>query len=139
MTDGGRRRRHRLRKLLWASIAAFAGWREGVLALVDISRLPFPARAAVRGARLIERPASIIAANRLAKALTRLGPSYVKLGQFLATRPDVVGPALARDLESLQDKMAPFPREAAAGGLRCYALRLSEQASVRLTLAEYRR
>ena len=34
----------------------------------------------------------------------------MKLGQFLATRPDVVGPALARDLESLQDRMAPFPQ-----------------------------
>ena len=87
--------------------------REGVLVLVDTSRLPLPARAAVRIARLIERPASPDAANRLAAALTRLGPTYVKLGQFLATRPDVVGPALARDLESLQDKMTPFPREAA--------------------------
>jgi ubiquinone biosynthesis protein len=47
---------------------------------------------------------------RLAAALTQLGPTYVKLGQFLATRPDVVGPALARNLESLQDKMAPFPQ-----------------------------
>jgi ubiquinone biosynthesis protein len=37
----------------------------------------------------------------------------VKLGQFLATRPDVVGTALARDLESLQDKMAPFPQDQA--------------------------
>jgi ubiquinone biosynthesis protein len=34
----------------------------------------------------------------------------VKLGQFLATRPDVVGTAVARDLEALQDKMAPFPQ-----------------------------
>ena len=42
--------------------------------------------------------------------MTRLGPTYVKLGQFLATRPDVVGTAIARDLESLQDKMAPFPQ-----------------------------
>ena len=32
----------------------------------------------------------------------------MKLGQFLATRPDVVGTALARDLESLQDHMPPF-------------------------------
>jgi ubiquinone biosynthesis protein len=45
--------------------------------------------------------------------LTRLGPSYVKLGQFLATRPDVVGAALARDLETLQDKMPPFAQDAA--------------------------
>jgi ubiquinone biosynthesis protein len=82
--------------------------REGVFGLVDTTRLPLPARAAVRMARFIERPTSRVAANRLAAALTRLGPAYVKLGQFLATRPDVVGPRLARDLETLQDKMAPF-------------------------------
>jgi ubiquinone biosynthesis protein len=34
----------------------------------------------------------------------------VKLGQFLATRPDVVGPAVVRDLEFLQDRMEPFPQ-----------------------------
>jgi ubiquinone biosynthesis protein len=84
--------------------------REGVFALIDPAQLPMPARLAVRAARLIERPVSTIAANRLAAALTALGPTYVKLGQFLATRPDVVGVALARDLESLQDKMAPFPQ-----------------------------
>jgi ubiquinone biosynthesis protein len=87
--------------------------REGVLALVDTNKLPLLARAAVRGARLIERPSGERAAVRLAAALTRLGPTYVKLGQFLATRPDVVGMAIARDLESLQDKMAPFPQNEA--------------------------
>ena len=61
-------------------------------------------------ARLIERPSSGAAETRLSTALTRLGPSYVKLGQFLATRPDVVGTALARDLERLQDQMPPFPQ-----------------------------
>jgi ubiquinone biosynthesis protein len=93
-----------------------AGWvfaREGVLALIDTARLPMAARAALRLARLVERPASTVAANRLAAALTRLGPTYVKLGQFLATRPDVVGSVLARDLETLQDKMAPFAQAAA--------------------------
>src|SRR5206468_753657 len=75
---------------------------------IDTTLLPPPARAAVGLARLIERPASAVAANRIAAALTRLGPTYVKLGQFLATRPDVVGVALARELETLQDKMAPF-------------------------------
>jgi ubiquinone biosynthesis protein len=83
---------------------------EGVLALIDTSRLPWPARLGIRIARLIERPASGVAANRLATALTRLGPTYVKLGQFLATRPDVVGVVFARDLETLQDKMPPFPQ-----------------------------
>jgi len=83
--------------------------REGVLGLVDPRLLPFAARQALRLARLIERPTSGGAAVRLAAALTQLGPAYVKLGQFLATRPDVVGMALSRDLESLQDRMAPFP------------------------------
>jgi ubiquinone biosynthesis protein len=80
--------------------------REGALAIVDPAMLPAPARLAVRAARLIERRQD--GPPRLAAALTRLGPSYVKLGQFLATRPDVVGMPMARDLESLQDKMPPF-------------------------------
>jgi ubiquinone biosynthesis protein len=99
--------------------AGFVFAREGVLALVDANKLPLPARAALRCARLIERPTGAGAAVRLAAALTKLGPTYVKLGQFLATRPDVVGMALSRDLESLQDKMAPFPQgeaEAAVAG-----------------------
>jgi ubiquinone biosynthesis protein len=84
--------------------------REGVFGIVDPTPLPLPARAALRIARLFEKSTTRAAPNRLAAALTRLGPTYVKLGQFLATRPDVVGAVLARDLESLQDKMAPFPQ-----------------------------
>ncbi len=94
--------------LLRLGHAGFVFAREGVFAGIDTTLLPPPARAAVGLARLIERPASAVAANRIAAALTRLGPTYVKLGQFLATRPDVVGVALARELETLQDKMAPF-------------------------------
>ena len=47
---------------------------------------------------------------RLSGALERLGPSYIKLGQFLATRPDIIGEALAEDLSVLQDKLPPFGR-----------------------------
>lgn len=46
--------------------------------------------------------------ERLADALQDLGPSYIKLGQMLATRPDVIGDQLARDLMRLQDRLAPF-------------------------------
>jgi len=49
-----------------------------------------------------ERPA-------LAAALTRLGPSYIKAGQFLAARPDLIGTKLADELKGLQDRMPPFP------------------------------
>jgi ubiquinone biosynthesis protein len=90
--------------------AGFVFAREGVLALADPAPLPAPARFGLKLARLIERPTAEGASVRLSTALTRLGPTYVKLGQFLATRPDVVGPALARDLESLQDRMEPFPQ-----------------------------
>lgn len=47
--------------------------------------------------------------RRTAAALAKLGPSYIKLGQFLATRGDLIGPELARDLAHLQDRLPPFP------------------------------
>ncbi|HEX2216763.1 MAG TPA: 2-polyprenylphenol 6-hydroxylase [Xanthobacteraceae bacterium] len=93
--------------------AGFVFAREGVLGLIDPRPLPFGARGALSVLRLLERRKPAEHQARLATALTRLGPSYVKLGQFLATRPDVVGVALARDLETLQDQMPPFAQAAA--------------------------
>jgi ubiquinone biosynthesis protein len=90
--------------------AGFVFAREGVFGIVDPTAVPVPARPFLRLARLIERPTTGAADTRLSAALSRLGPSYVKLGQFLATRPDVVGAALAKDLERLQDQMPPFPQ-----------------------------
>ncbi|MGH6683580.1 MAG: 2-polyprenylphenol 6-hydroxylase [Pseudolabrys sp.] len=90
--------------------AGFVFAREGVFALIDTRPLPLSAKTAIALARLIERATVTDGSSRLASALTKLGPTYVKLGQFLATRPDVVGTAIATDLESLQDKMAPFPQ-----------------------------
>lgn len=92
--------------------AGFVFAREGVFGIVDPSPLPPPAQGAIRAARLIERRGTKSGA-RLSRALTRLGPTYVKLGQFLATRPDVVGVTMARDLESLQDRLPPFPQDEA--------------------------
>jgi ubiquinone biosynthesis protein len=43
------------------------------------------------------------------RALTALGPAYIKFGQVLSTRPDVVGEELARQLRVLQDRLPPFP------------------------------
>ncbi len=87
--------------------------REGVFSQVDPTLLPIPARVGLRLARLIERPSKASEAGKIAAALTRLGPTYVKLGQFLATRPDVVGVTVAQELESLQDRMPPFPQDEA--------------------------
>src|SRR5215831_2646411 len=82
--------------------------REGLFGLVDPVSLPPQLRLLWRLGRIIERPSAVDAKHRLSTTVTALGATYVKLGQFLATRPDVVGPALARDLRSLQDKMPPF-------------------------------
>jgi ubiquinone biosynthesis protein len=90
--------------------AGYVFAREGIFGLVDPAAVPVPMRPLLRMARLIERRSKGTAEKRLSTALTRLGPSYVKLGQFLATRPDVVGAALAKDLERLQDQMPPFPQ-----------------------------
>jgi len=51
--------------------------------------------------------------ERLAHAFEQLGPAYVKLGQFMATRPDIIGFEMAADLGRLQDKMPAFPEAAA--------------------------
>jgi ubiquinone biosynthesis protein len=45
----------------------------------------------------------------LARALERLGATFVKLGQIVATRPDVVPPAIAGALARLQDAVPPAP------------------------------
>lgn len=44
----------------------------------------------------------------LVRALTVLGPAYIKFGQVLSTRPDVVGTKLANELRVLQDQLPPF-------------------------------
>lgn len=43
------------------------------------------------------------------RALSALGPAYIKFGQVLSTRPDLVGDNLALQLRVLQDKLPPFP------------------------------
>ncbi|MFC6489552.1 2-polyprenylphenol 6-hydroxylase [Nitratireductor sp. GCM10026969] len=91
-----------------------AGWillREGVIAALPVDQLEGMPRFGWRLAKLISRrrAGARDRPERLAIAVDRLGPSYVKLGQFLATRPDVVGHEMALDLASLQDRMETFP------------------------------
>ncbi|WP_336278715.1 2-polyprenylphenol 6-hydroxylase [Bartonella sp. CB175] len=94
------------------------GWvlaREGVLSALPHDNLQgFPA--------FCHHLAGILARRKTKKkrrsenisyAINRLGPSYIKLGQFLATRPDVVGRNLAEDLVQLQDRVQTFSCTAA--------------------------
>jgi ubiquinone biosynthesis protein len=47
--------------------------------------------------------------RRLAAAFNELGPSFIKLGQLLSTRSDLLGEEVAADLAALQDRLPPFP------------------------------
>jgi len=47
--------------------------------------------------------------QRLAAAFEELGPSFIKLGQLLSTRADLLGEEITADLASLQDRLPPFP------------------------------
>ncbi len=51
--------------------------------------------------------------QRLAAALEYLGPTFIKFGQALSTRPDLVGDEVAEDLSGLQDRLPPFPADQA--------------------------
>jgi len=46
--------------------------------------------------------------KRLCDALQNMGTTFIKLGQFLATRPDIIGESISKELEKLQDKLPPF-------------------------------
>jgi ubiquinone biosynthesis protein len=101
---------------LWRLAAAgIVMAREGVFAIVPTDEAPPPVKLLVRLARLIERRSAKKAdmAARLSRALDRLGPSYIKLGQFLATRADVVGDEVAGELAKLQDQVPPVPLDIA--------------------------
>ena len=49
----------------------------------------------------------------ITRAITALGPAYIKFGQVMSTRPDVVGVQMANQLRMLQDSLPPFPTSVA--------------------------
>ncbi|XP_012444466.1 uncharacterized protein LOC105768817 isoform X2 [Gossypium raimondii] len=52
-------------------------------------------------------------ASKFRETLIRLGPFYVKLGQALSTRPDILPPVYCQELAKLQDQIPPFPTHVA--------------------------
>ena len=94
---------HVWRLLKWGRILARHGALQGIerdpLTPPPVRRL---ARIARFGARVPKQPA-------YADAFQAIGPAAIKLGQTLATRPDLVGEEAARDLLRLQDALPPLP------------------------------
>jgi ubiquinone biosynthesis protein len=81
-------------------------------ALGPVEQLPLPAllKAAARSAAALLKRRGLPAreGERLALALTALGPTFVKFGQALSVRPDLISRALADDLGQLRDRLPPF-------------------------------
>ena len=104
-----------MRDLLRGVRAGFALARAGFFGLLQVDDLPPRAQTLFSLAQKFE-PRGLTQADRgrrVSDALNRLGPSYIKLGQFLATRPDIVGPEMADALSALKDDLPPFPIEEA--------------------------
>lgn len=90
---------------LWGIWAGFTLIRSGILAAVP-REVASPAQLRlIQFLRMFERKGE---QHSAANAFAKLGPSFIKFGQFLATRADVVGMAIAQDLATLQDEMPPF-------------------------------
>lgn len=81
---------------------------DALLTPEQIGQLPWLARLGLKVARFGARRSAAQQENAVSGALSALGPSYIKLGQFLATRPDLVGPQRAFQLKALQDRLPPF-------------------------------
>jgi ubiquinone biosynthesis protein len=92
---------HILRLLKWGRILA----RHGALRIIEEGRnTPLPVRRLCRVARFGARQPRV---PDYARAFQEIGPAAIKLGQTLATRPDIVGEEAVRNLLSLQDQLPP--------------------------------
>lgn len=94
---------HLWRLLRWGRTLARHG------ALTGIERDPNTPRAVRRLARLARFGARVPKVPRYADAFQAIGPAAIKLGQTLATRPDLIGEDAAADLYRLQDRLPPVP------------------------------
>ncbi|MCW3835424.1 2-polyprenylphenol 6-hydroxylase [Sphingomonas canadensis] len=94
---------HLWRLLKWGRTLARHG------ALTGIERDPHTPAQVRRLARIARFGARVPAVPRYADAFQAIGPAAIKLGQTLATRPDIVGEAVANDLLRLQDALPPLP------------------------------
>ena len=92
---------------LWRlfAIARLLARHDALFPLEDLGVAPAVAKAAKL---LSKRSVPGRPGQRLANALTEAGPSFIKLGQALSTRPDLLGEEITEDLAQLQDDLPPF-------------------------------
>ncbi|MFC6633659.1 ubiquinone biosynthesis regulatory protein kinase UbiB [Microbulbifer taiwanensis] len=82
--------------------------------LLPLSRQPLWLRGLLSPLRLLPK-STLGRGERLRRALEELGPIFVKFGQLLSTRPDLLPPDIVEELDRLQDRVPPFPSEQCVG------------------------
>jgi ubiquinone biosynthesis protein len=103
-----------LRQLLrLAAIARTLARHDALEPMIELMRGPGTAPLLLRGIRLVfgrnDEPRDARPGEKLAAALVELGPVFIKFGQMLSTRTDLLGERIAADLAQLQDRLPPFP------------------------------
>ena len=98
---------------LWKILFVFTRYR--LDSLLPVDQLPLSLRILLWLApwRLNPVPSRLSRGERLRLALEALGPIFIKFGQILSTRPDLVPEDIARELKRLQDDVPPFPNDQA--------------------------
>ncbi|HEC23051.1 MAG TPA: AarF/ABC1/UbiB kinase family protein [Chloroflexi bacterium] len=74
-----------------------------------VNRLGLPERLSLPRRGMQEKPSPLDTSTRIRLALEELGPTFVKLGQVLSTRPDLLPPSFIAELRKLQDEVPPVP------------------------------
>ena len=92
-----------------------------ISSIYEIYKPPFLIRLffSIIGFNFGEKPNNNLSTGaKLCNALQEMGTTFIKLGQFLSTRPDIIGEDLSKKLEKLQDKLPPFHLSTAKNILR---------------------
>ncbi|MCA9692154.1 MAG: AarF/ABC1/UbiB kinase family protein, partial [Myxococcales bacterium] len=103
----------RFREIATVFVSRGFGWFVAQLKLRRELQIEYEGRALTRAA-----VASNDTGKRLVAAFTELGPTFVKLGQILSTRPDLLPAPILEELTTLQDKVDPMPLEQVEAQLR---------------------
>jgi len=99
-----------------AAIGLTLARHDALFLFAEVPGIAFYLRVAPLFARRRDRAAAR-PGQRLAAALDELGPGFIKLGQMLSTRADLLGEEIAADLASLQDRLPAFPGAAARAAI----------------------
>jgi len=98
---------------LWKILFVFSKYR--LDSLIPVEHLPVGLRVLLWLApwRLSPVPSDLNRGTRLRLALEALGPIFIKFGQILSTRPDLIPDDIVNELKLLQDRVPPFPEDQA--------------------------